>query len=199
MGQPDAAASAYSIYDYTVAADLGGEAALADLQKRALQTRHTPLGGYGAESHGHRFAVGHRTPGPVHLARRAAVPASTRTRTRTCPRIHAAEIYLEDHYYDQTADGGGVQARRDPSTGEVRYVYHGNDGTSFAWNDTAQLDFSRADVREAVTQTILHVARQVPDHPLRCGDDAGQGTHPAAVVPSAGTDRTASPRGPGTG
>ena len=43
-----------------------------------------------------------------------------------------------------------------------RYVYHGNDGTSFPWNDTAQLDYSRADVREAVIQTILDVARQFP-------------------------------------
>ncbi len=30
------------------------------------------------------------------------------------------------------------------------------------WNDTAQLNFCRADVREAVIQTILHVARQSP-------------------------------------
>ncbi len=37
MGQPDAAASAYSIYDYQVAADLGGEAAVTDLKTRAIQ------------------------------------------------------------------------------------------------------------------------------------------------------------------
>ena len=37
MGQPDAAASAYSIYDYEVAADLGGDKAVADLQTRALR------------------------------------------------------------------------------------------------------------------------------------------------------------------
>ena len=30
------------------------------------------------------------------------------------------------------------------------------------WNDTAQLDFSNAEVREAVIQTILHVARNFP-------------------------------------
>jgi hypothetical protein len=44
----------------------------------------------------------------------------------------------------------------------VRYIYHGNDGTSFPWNDTAQLDYSRPDVREAVMQTILHVVRNFP-------------------------------------
>ena len=30
------------------------------------------------------------------------------------------------------------------------------------WNDTAQLDYLKAEVREAVIQTILHVARQFP-------------------------------------
>ena len=52
--------------------------------------------------------------------------------------------------------------RRDRATGERRYVYHGNDGTSFPWNDTAQLDFLNPDVREAVIQTILEVARRFP-------------------------------------
>ena len=55
-----------------------------------------------------------------------------------------------------------VFQRRDRQTGERRYVYHGNDGTSFPWNDTAQLDYLRADVREAVIQTILDVARRFP-------------------------------------
>ena len=30
------------------------------------------------------------------------------------------------------------------------------------WNDTAQLNYLNPDVREAVIQTILHVARQFP-------------------------------------
>jgi hypothetical protein len=70
-------------------------------------------------------------------------------------------IVLEDHYWDGT-DAAVVFKRADRSTGDERYVYHGNDGTSFPWNDTAQLDYLRADVREAVIQTILHVARQFP-------------------------------------
>ncbi|MCE7921173.1 MAG: hypothetical protein DYG85_16980, partial [Chloroflexi bacterium CFX1] len=47
-------------------------------------------------------------------------------------------------------------------TGDLRYIYHGNDGTSFPWNDTAQLDYSKPEVREAVIQVILHVARNFP-------------------------------------
>ena len=71
------------------------------------------------------------------------------------------EIKIEDHYYDRS-DAAVVFRRRDRWTGDTRFVYHGNDGTSFPWNDTAQLDFTRADVREAVIQTILRVARQFP-------------------------------------
>ncbi len=55
-----------------------------------------------------------------------------------------------------------VFRRRDKWTGEIRYVYHGNDGTSFPWNDTAQLDYLNAAAREQVIQTILHVARLFP-------------------------------------
>ena len=47
-------------------------------------------------------------------------------------------------------------------SGETRYIYHGNDGTSFPWNDTAQLDYLNPAVREQVIQTILHVARLFP-------------------------------------
>jgi hypothetical protein len=55
-----------------------------------------------------------------------------------------------------------VFKRFDRWTGDTRYIYHGNDGTSMPWNDTAQLDYSKAEVREAVIQTILHVARNFP-------------------------------------
>ena len=41
-------------------------------------------------------------------------------------------------------------------------MYHGNDGTTFAWNDTAQLDYAKASVREHVIQVILDVARRFP-------------------------------------
>jgi hypothetical protein len=74
------------------------------------------------------------------------------------PRV---EIRIERHYYDQT-DAAVVFERRDRRTGDLRYVYHGNDGTSFPWNDTAQLDYLNPAVREQVIQTILHVARLFP-------------------------------------
>jgi hypothetical protein len=70
-------------------------------------------------------------------------------------------IYLEDRYWDRS-DAAVVFKRVDHWTGAARFIYHGNDGTSMPWNDTAQLDYRRADVREAVIQTILHVARRSP-------------------------------------
>ncbi len=70
-------------------------------------------------------------------------------------------IYLEDHYYDRT-DAAVVFKRVDRETGDVRYIYHGNDGTSMPWNDTAQLDFLKPEVREAVIQTIIRVAKRFP-------------------------------------
>ena len=75
------------------------------------------------------------------------------------------EIKIEDHYFDRT-DAAVVFRGADRWTGDTRYVYHGNDGTSFPWNDTAQLNYLKAEVREAVIQTILHVARHVSDHSL---------------------------------
>jgi glycosidase len=70
-------------------------------------------------------------------------------------------IYLEDHYYD-SSDAAVVFRRQDRWSGQERFVYHGNDGTSFPWNDTAQLDYLNPDTREAVIQTILAVARRFP-------------------------------------
>jgi hypothetical protein len=55
-----------------------------------------------------------------------------------------------------------VFKRVDHWTGSEQYIYHGNDGTSMPWNDTAQLNYLNPEVREAVIQTILHVARQTP-------------------------------------
>ena len=71
------------------------------------------------------------------------------------------EIKIEDHYFDRS-DAAVVFRRVDRWSGDERYIYHGNDGTSLPWNDTAQLNYLNPEVREAVIQTILHVARLFP-------------------------------------
>jgi hypothetical protein len=68
-------------------------------------------------------------------------------------------IFLEDHYFSRT-DAAVTFKRVDHESNDVRYIYHGNDGTSMPWNDTAQLNYLIPEVREAVIQTILHVARK---------------------------------------
>ena len=100
-----------------------------------------------------------------HPERFSALPRaalSRRTRSPAGPvATTGVEIRLEDHYWDDS-DAAVVFQRRDRASGEKRYIYHGNDGTWFPWNDTAQLDYLKADVREAVIRTILDVARRFP-------------------------------------
>jgi len=160
MGNPEAAASAYSLYDYVVAGDLGGEAALRDLAYRAGQRgirlasdmvpNHVGVYSRWVVEHPDWFIQTKQPPFPAYRFTGANLSSD--------PRI---EIRIEDGYWNR-GDAAVVFQRVDTWTGEVRYIYHGNDGTSMPWNDTAQLDFVRADVREAVIQTILHVARQFP-------------------------------------
>jgi glycosidase len=71
------------------------------------------------------------------------------------------QIHLEDRYYDQT-DAAVAFERLDRRTGERRFVYHGNDGTGLPWNDTAQLDYLKAETRRAVLEEIVSVAKRFP-------------------------------------
>lgn len=66
-------------------------------------------------------------------------------------------LYLEDGYF-RKEDAAVVFKRVDFHTGDVRYIYHGNDGTMMPWNDTAQIDFLNPAAREAVIQEIVNMA-----------------------------------------
>ncbi|HSL32112.1 MAG TPA: alpha-amylase family glycosyl hydrolase, partial [Candidatus Limnocylindrales bacterium] len=157
-GNSDAVASAYSLDDYRIADDLGGDAAHANLRDRAaargirlasdMVPNHMGIDSRWVIDHPDRFISVPEPPFPSYTFGGRNLAED--------PRI---EIRLEDHYWDDS-DAAVVFERRDTRTGDVRYVYHGNDGTSFPWNDTAQLNYLRADVREAIIQTILEVARR---------------------------------------
>jgi glycosidase len=159
-GNPDAAASAYSLDDYAIAGDLGGDAAWANLRGRAW-ARGIRLASDMVPNHmgiDSRWVIDHpewflSLPHPPY-------PGYTYTGDNLAEHDRV-EIRLEDHYWNNT-DAAVTFEWRDRWSGERRYVYHGNDGTSFPWNDTAQLDFSSAAVREQVIQTILSVARKFP-------------------------------------
>lgn len=160
MGNADAVASAYSLYDYQIASDLGGQKALDDLRWRAWQRgirlaadmvpNHMGIDSRWVIEHPERFLALDEAPYPNYTFNSEDLSDDERV-----------GIYLEDHYYDHS-DAAVVFKRVDHATGESQYIYHGNDGTSMPWNDTAQLNFLDPDVREIVIQTILNVARQFP-------------------------------------
>jgi glycosidase len=159
-GNHDAVASAYSLFDYAIAEDLGGESAYIHLRDRAyhhgvrlasdMVPNHMGIDSPWVIEHPEWFISRQDTPYPAYSFNGPDLSHDGR-----------AEIKIEDHYFSQS-DAAVVFRRRDRASGETRYIYHGNDGTSFPWNDTAQLDYLNPAVREQVIQTILHVARLFP-------------------------------------
>jgi glycosidase len=159
-GNPDAVPSAYSLYDYTIADDLGGEAAYQNLKDRAWQRgirmasdmvpNHVGIVSRWTIEHPDWFVSLDENPYPWYTYGGPDLSNDDRV-----------GVFIEDHYYDRT-DAAVTFKRVDRWTGQEKYVYHGNDGTSMPWNDTAQLNYLNPEVREAVIQTILHVARQFP-------------------------------------
>ncbi len=160
MGNPEAAASAYSLYDYDIAAELGGEEAYQNLRARAwdrgirlasdMVPNHMGIYSRWVIEHPNWFVQDDHPPFPNY--------AFTGEDLSWDDRV---VLQIEDGYWEHR-DAAVVFKRIDKHTGDVKYIYHGNDGTSMPWNDTAQLNFMMSEVREAVIQTILHVARKFP-------------------------------------
>ncbi len=159
-GNPEAHASAYSLYDYTIAADLGGEPAFLNLRDRAWQRgirlasdmvpNHCGIHSRWVQEHPDWFIQGDYPPFPGYRYHGEDL----------CPDP-AVTIQIEDGYWSR--DDAAVAFRMiDRRDGRTRFIYHGNDGTSIPWNDTAQLNYLLPEVREAVMQTILRVARLTP-------------------------------------
>ncbi len=159
-GLPHAAASAYSIFDYRVSADLGGDAAMDGLIETARECgvrigvdvvpNHMGIDSVWVREHPDWFVGCDESPFPSYTFNGPDLSGD--------PRFG---LYLEDHYYDAT-DAAVVFLRRDRESGEERFLYHGNDGTSTPWNDTAQLDYTRREVRQAMTVLILSLASRFP-------------------------------------
>jgi len=159
-GNPEAVASAYSLYDYQIASDLGGDAAYQSLKERAwkrgirmasdMVPNHVGVYSRWVVEHPDWFISLDYSPFPSYRFSGPDLSEDGRV-----------GILLEDHYYERS-DAAVVFERLDRWTGSEKYIYHGNDGTSMPWNDTAQLNYLNPEVREAVIQTILHVARQTP-------------------------------------
>jgi len=159
-GNPDAAASAYAIHAYDIAHELGGEEAWRALSARAgargirlasdMVPNHMGLDSPWVVEHPDWFLSTPEPPYPNYSFEGAELSSDARV-----------SLKIEDHYWNRS-DAAVVFRRRDNQSGETRFIYHGNDGTSFPWNDTAQLDFLNPAAREAVMQAILGVARRFP-------------------------------------
>lgn len=158
MGNTDAVSSAYSLYDYEIAADLGGEQAYQNLNERAkargirlasdMVPNHTGIFSKWVVENPDYFIQGQQPPFPGYRF--------TGENLSQHPDI---EIRIDDGYYSRS-DAAVVFQRIDRRYADVRYIYHGNDGTNMPWNDTAQLDMLKYEVREAVIRKIFDVARR---------------------------------------
>ncbi len=159
-GNPDAVPSAYSLFDYVIAADLGGEEAYETLKKRAWEKdirlasdmvpNHVGIYSKWLIEKPEWFISLDYNPFPWYAFNSQDLSPDDRV-----------SIHIEDHYYNRT-DAAVVFKRTDRWTGSEKYVYHGNDGTSMPWNDTAQLNYLNPEVRETMIQTILYVAKKFP-------------------------------------
>lgn len=156
-GNPEAEASAYSLQGYEIASSIGGWAALKNLDRRCKERgirlasdmvpNHTGLDSDWVLHHPEYFVRTFAPPFPSYSYHGENLSPDERI-----------DIRIEDHYYDRT-DAAVTFRRIDRESHETSYIFHGNDGTSMPWNDTAQLDFLNPNTREAVIQQILHVAR----------------------------------------
>ncbi len=159
-GNPEAKASAYALEKYDISDDIGGYEGYLNLMHRAKQRgvrlasdmvpNHTAIDSELVRNNPDWF-LSTQTP-PYYNYSYNGPNLSSDTRYG---------IYLEDGYWNRS-DAAVTFKRVDYLTGDTRYIYHGNDGTNMPWNDTAQLDFLSAEVREGVIQQILHVARMFP-------------------------------------
>jgi glycosidase len=159
-GNPEAVASAYSLKNYAISGDLGGEEAYQKLREKAWQ-RGIRLASDMVPNHmgiDSDWVVDH--PDWFISLPYSPFPAYSFNGTDLSP-VDWTVIQIEDHYYDRT-DAAVVFRHINKHNGHTRFIYHGNDGTSMPWNDTAQLNYLMPEVREAVIQTILHVARKFP-------------------------------------
>lgn len=159
-GNPEAESSAYSLYDYLISDALGGEEALDNLKSRCMQRgirlacdmvpNHTGLDSRWMRENPDYFLSLDYSPYPAYSFIGVDLCSD--------PGIG---LFIEDHYFNRS-DAAVVFKRLDRGSGEVRYIYHGNDGTNMPWNDTAQLNYLNPELREEVIRTILNTARKFP-------------------------------------
>ncbi len=160
MGNSEAKASAYSLYNYQIAADLGGDRALQILRIR-LAKRGIRLAADMVPNHTGIFSQWMQEHPEWFLSLDASPYPGYRFGCENLADSQDLGIHIEDGYWNHS-DAAVVFQYRNLKNGQLKYIYHGNDGTSTPWNDTAQLDYANPIVREAVIQEIIGVAKRFP-------------------------------------
>lgn len=159
-GNLDATSSAYSLYDYVIAKELGGEDAFNVLKYKAMK-RGIKMASDMVPNHTGIYSKW-VVEKPDYFIQRDDKPYPSYSFTGPdLSEDQRVQIRIEDKYYTRT-DAAVVFQRVDSYTGGVKYLYHGNDGTNMPWNDTSQLNLLNPEVRESLIQTIMHVARKTP-------------------------------------
>ncbi|QQS37602.1 MAG: alpha-amylase [Ignavibacteriales bacterium] len=159
-GNTDATSSAYSLFDYVIASELGGEDAFNNLKHRAM-LRGIRMASDMVPNHTGIYSKW-VVEKPDYFIQRDDKPYPSYSFTGpNLSEDERVQVRIEDKYYSR-ADAAVVFQRVDSYTGSAKYIYHGNDGTNMPWNDTAQLNLLNPEVRESLIQTIMHVARKTP-------------------------------------
>jgi len=159
-GNISAVSSAYSLYDYVIAEELGGESAFQNLKDRAW-ARGIRMASDMVPNHMGIFSKWVIEKPDYFLQRNEPPYPNYSFGGPNLSEDDRVEIKIEDQYYTRK-DAAVVFQRKDRFTGSTKYIYHGNDGTNMPWNDTAQLNLLNPEVRESLIQTIMHVARKTP-------------------------------------
>ena len=159
-GNPDALASAYSLKEYRIANLLGGESSMDNLRNRAwkygirvscdMVPNHFGLDSNWLLDNPDCFIQSDTPPYPSYSFNGENLSGRD-----------DIIVQIEDHYYDHT-DAAVVFKYHNKNNNRTRYIYHGNDGTSFPWNDTAQLNYLIPQVRENVIRKIIEIAKKFP-------------------------------------
>jgi len=155
-GFENVTASAYSIFEYKITESLGGRGSFIKFRERAhahgfklgcdMVPNHTGLDSPWLAEHPQWYIAADQNPSQNFTFRSPDLSLND-----------SVEIRIEDRYYSQTG-AAEVFLYKEKHSGKERYLYHGNDGTSMPWNDTAQLNYLVPEVREKVRETICNVA-----------------------------------------
>ncbi len=148
-------ASAYSVFDYRVADEWGGEPALQKFKQLCdrhgirlgcdMVPNHTGIDSKWMRENPDWFMQTEVNPFPGY-----------RYNGENLSDSGSNEIRLEDHYFDKSDAAVVFALDRDQRR---RYIYHGNDGTGLPWNDTAQLDHTNPEVRRALIETAIALSQ----------------------------------------